>query len=237
MSRRVTRVLCAADPRGDGGALERLCRAAGEQDAQVIAIVGDLTGDGGTAESLRTVFKALGKGGIPSYWVPGPGDAPVAAYLREAHNMEVVFPMLHGVHGTAAFTPDGHVVVAGMGGQIDDDPDAQRQEEQRLSYPRWEAEYRLKLVSELDEHQRMLLFCTPPAHKGHDGSGTAGSEAVTELVATHRPRLVVCGGDQRTELIGRSIVVAPGSLAQDGHYAIADMHTREVETNTISVVA
>jgi Icc-related predicted phosphoesterase len=237
MSRRVTRVLCAAEPRGDGGAIERLCHVASEQDAQVMAIVGDLTSGDSATEGLRTVFKALGKGGIPSYWVPGPGDAPIAGYLREAHNMEVVFPMLHGIHGTAAFTPDGHVVVAGMGGGISDDPEAPRDEEERLTYPRWEAEYRLKLVSELDEHQRMLLFHSPPAHKGDDGAAHGGSEAVAELIATLRPRLVVCGGPQRTELIGRSLVVAPGSLAEDGAYAIADMHTREVETNTISVTA
>lgn len=79
----------------------------------------------------------------------------------------------------------------------------------------------------------MLAFWSPPAHKGR---GVAGSEVVAELVATYRPRLVVCSGEARSELIGRSTVVAPGRLA-DGCYAIADLHTQDVELATISVPA
>ena len=55
--------------------------------------------------------------------MPGPGDAPISDYLREAYNMETVFPLLRGVHGTAAFAPDGHLLFAGMGGEVDDDLD------------------------------------------------------------------------------------------------------------------
>jgi hypothetical protein len=40
--------------------------------------------------------------------LPGPGDAPVDHCLREAYNVEVVFPFLRDVHGTMAFAP-GHV--------------------------------------------------------------------------------------------------------------------------------
>jgi len=79
----------------------------------------------------------------------------------------------------------------------------------------------------------VLAFWSPPAHKGR---GVAGSEVVAELVATYRPRLVVCSGEARSELIGRSTVVAPGRLA-DGCYAIADLHTQDVELATISVPA
>jgi Icc-related predicted phosphoesterase len=49
-----------------------------------------------------------------------------------------------------------------------------------LSHPRWEPEYRLKLVGEL-----------------------------------------------RSEMLGRSVVVAPGAL-DDGRYAVVDLHRREV---------
>jgi hypothetical protein len=146
--------------------------------------------------------------------VPGPGDAPVDHYLREAYNVEVVFPLLRGLHGTMAFAP-GHVLFAGFGGEVSDDPDAARDETTRLSYPRWEPEYRLKLVHELAEHQLVVLLATPPAHKGH---GTTGSEALAELVGSHRPRVVVCGGERRSETLGRSLVVSPGPL-DDGHYA------------------
>ena len=234
MGRRVSRVLCVSDPRGDGAALKRLRDVAGEQDVQAIAVVGDLSA-GGEKDGYRAVFKALGTIGLPTFWVPGPNDAPVDRYLREAYNMEVVFPYLHGVHGTVAFA-DGHVLFAGMGGVIDDDPDVARDEQDRLRYPRWEAEYRLKLIRELDEHQIVMAFWSAPEHKG---AGTPGSEAVAELVATYRPRLVICGGAGGTqpELIGRSAIVCPGSLADGGHYAIADLHSHDVELGRVSVTA
>jgi Icc-related predicted phosphoesterase len=171
------------------------------------------------------VFRALGEAGLPTYWIPGPDDAPVADYLREAQNVEIVFPQLHGVHGTAAFTPDHHVVVAGVGGEISDDPGEEREEVERLRYPRWEAEYRLKLIRDLPRHELVLMFATPPAHKG---THSAGSEAIAELVGTHRPRLVISGGERRTGMLGRTLHLAPGSL-RDGQYAIANLRTYEVQ--------
>jgi Icc-related predicted phosphoesterase len=231
-SQRVNRILCAADPKGSADALERLLAGAEEHDVQAVAIVGDLTGGDDAAESYRSVFRSLGSAALPTYWVPGPGDAPIDHYLREAHNIEIVFPFLHGIHGTAAFAP-GYVLFAGFGGEVGDDPDGARDERERLRYPRWEAEYRLKLVRELDEHQLVLLFSTHPAHKGH---GTAGSEALAELIGTYRPRLVVCGGDRGDEMLGRSLVVAPGSLA-DGHYAVVDLHAHQVQHLELAGVA
>jgi hypothetical protein len=223
MSRnRVTKVLCAAAPRGVSPAVEHLVEAARQRDdVHAIALVGDL-GNGDPA-GYRALFRLLASTELPTYWVPGPGDAPVEHYLREAYNIEIVFPFLRGLHGTIAFAP-GHVVFAGFGGEVSDDPEAARDETARLSYPRWEPEYRLKLVGELAEHELVLLLATPPAHKGH---GTTGSEALAELVGSHRPRVVVCGGERRSETLGRSLVVAPGAL-DDGHCAVVDLHSREV---------
>jgi uncharacterized protein len=224
MSRnRVTKILCAAGPRDANSAVEHLVEAARRrEDVHAVALVGDLgTGD---PAAYRALFRLLASTELPTYWVPGPGDAPIDHYLREAYNVEVVFPSLRGVHGTMAFAP-GPVLFAGFGGDVSDDPDAAREESARLSYPRWEPEYRLKLVRELAEHELVLLLATPPAHKGH---GSTGSEALAELVGSYRPRLVVCGGEQRTETLGRSLVVAPGRLA-DGHYAVVDLHSRDVE--------
>ena len=157
----------------------------------------------------------------------------MAHYLREDHAVEIVHPAVHGVHGTAAWAPDGHVIFAGLGGTIDDDPDAAREEVAALRYPRWEAEHRLRILDELGGQQLVLLFATPPAHKGR---GVPGSEVVAELVATHRARLVLCGGEPTTELIGRTLVVAPGSIA-DGRFAVADLHAREAETKVLAEVA
>jgi Icc-related predicted phosphoesterase len=223
-SQHVTRVLCAAEPHGSSAAIEQLLAAGKEHQVQAIALVGDLGAGTGDPSEYRSLFRALAGAQLPSYWVPGVDDAPVAEYLREAQNVEVVFPFLHGVHGTMAFAPGGHVIFAGFGGDVSDDPEAPRDETEHLSYPRWEPEYHLKLVRELDEHQLVLLFWSPPAHKRH---ADRGSEALAELVGTHRPRLVVCGGERNSDMLGRSMVVAPGSLV-DGQYAVADLYDRQI---------
>jgi len=49
----------------------------------------------------------------------------------------------------------------------------------------------------------------------------------------YRPRLVVCNSERGTQTLGRSLVVAPGSL-QDGNYAIADLHAHEVELERLA---
>jgi Icc-related predicted phosphoesterase len=232
MSRtRVTRILCAADPRGSEDAVQRLLVAFEHHHAHAVALVGDLS-DQGRPEGYRQVFRALGHARQPAYWVPGPGDAPVHDYLREAANVEIPFPYLHGVHGTVAFAP-GYVLFAGIGGQISDDPDDPREETDGLRYPRWEPEYRLKLLRELKDYQLVMLLATPPAHKGR---GTAGSEVLAELVNTYGPRLVICGGDRGTEMLGRSLVVSPGSLA-DGDYAIADLQAHDVAFEQLATAA
>jgi uncharacterized protein len=230
--RRVSRILCAAEPRGSAGAVEQLLGACRDADAQAVAIVGDIGGGDDRTASYRAVLHALGRDGRPAFWLPGAGDAPLGALLREAYNMEVVHPSLHGVHGTAAFA-DEHVVVAGLGGQVSDEPDAPRDEQQTVRYPRWEAEYRLRILREMPEHQLALMFWTPPAHKGR---GEAGSEALAELVNTYRPRVVVCGGERGSETLGRTLVVAPGAL-RDGHYAIAHVHDRTAELASFAAAA
>jgi len=219
---RLTRLVCAADPGGSTEAIAAVVEAAERDDAQAIAVVGNLGAGSAAPQSRRAVFRALAAARRPVFWVPGPDDAPVAAYLHEAHSIEIVHGDLHGVHGTAALAP-GQVVVAGLGGEISDDPDEPREEIERLRYPRWEAEYRLKLLGEWPEHERVLLFHTHPEHKG---LGRAGSDAVAELIGTFRPRVVVCSGEPSPELLGRSLIVAPGR-ASDGHYAVVDLHNRE----------
>jgi Icc-related predicted phosphoesterase len=225
MSTHVTRILCAADPAGSEEAVARLAEAAAAHDAQLILIAGDLGAAGDGRARYGKLFRTVAQRQVPSYWVPGANDAPIGTYLREAANAETVFASLRGVHGTAALTRDGHIAIAGMGGEIDDEIESARDEEQRLRYPRWEAEYRLKILGELGELERILLFSTPPAHKG---LGTPGSETVSQLIATYRARLAVVGGPRTSETIGRTMVVAPGALS-DGHYAIVDLAAKDVE--------
>jgi Icc-related predicted phosphoesterase len=228
----LTRILCMAEPRGSAAVIGQLLESPERLGVQAIAVVGDLGAGPGLRASYRALFRALGNVRLPAFWVPGPGDAPIVEYLRESHKIEVVFPALHGVHGTAALGP-GEVIFAGVGGEISDDPGAERDEVDRVRLPRWEPEYRLKLLREMPEHERVLLFATPPVHKG---LGTAGSDVVAELVGTYRPRLVVCGGPSASESLGRSLVVAPGSAAE-GHYAIVDLPAHSVELEELSTAA
>jgi Icc-related predicted phosphoesterase len=222
---RVNTILCVADPGGSQLATERLRAAADEHEPDAIAVVGDLSA-GGRADGYRPFLHALAATGLPAFWVPGRGDAPLDAYVREAHAVERAHPRLHGIHGTAALDPGGHLVFAGMGGEIDDDPAASRHEDDHLAYARVEAEYRLRLLDEFPEHDSVLLFWSPPARRGHRNGASA---TVEELIKTYRPRLGGSGGERRTETLGKqSLVVAPGSL-REGHFAIADLGRHEVD--------
>jgi Icc-related predicted phosphoesterase len=222
------KLLAVAGVEGDVDRLREVLEAEG-RSVDAVALVGDLAAPWGPNGIYRDVFRLLGETGKPAFWVPGVNDAPVHDYLIEAFNLEVVFPSLHVVHGTFATAP-GDLVFAGLGGEIVDDPDTLRAEEALLRYPGWEAEYRLRMLSELDEYPLVLLFATPPAHKG---LGDPGSGVVAELIKTYSPRVAIVGGrDPKHELLGRSLVVCPGSLA-DGRYAVVDMDSSTVEQSQL----
>lgn len=234
MRKYVRRVLAAANVRGEVENVERLAEVVESADVDAIALVGDLAGKEKKAESYRAVFKALAKLNKPAFYVPGPNDAPVYEYLREAYNIEVVFPFLHGVHGTFGFGP-GYVVFAGMGGEIVDDPDFIREEIEALRYPGWEAEYRMKVLRELKDYQKVFLFATKPEHKG---LGEQGSEVVAELIKTFKPRVAIVAGpnlpgaDLKHEMLGTTLVVMPGSLSE-GDFSVIDINTQKFETGNV----
>ena len=228
-SEHVNRILCAADPNGSVDAIERLLATADEDGVDAIALLGDI---GERGDGHRAVFRALARARCPVFWVPGSGDAPIEHYLHEAFTIEMAFPLLRGVHGTAAFGPGG-LLLAGFGGEIDDEPRHFRDERNKLSYPRWEAEYRLKVLGEFDYNELVLLFWAAPAPKGLE---LRGSGAVAELIGTYRPRLALCAGEHRVEALGRSLVVAPGRL-RDGHCAVADLHERTAELRELGTSA
>jgi len=218
-------VLLACEPRGNADAVERLVQAASEAQADAVAVVGDLTGPNPTAETLARLFKILGSADLPTFHVPGPDDAPIVDYLREAYNVELVYPYMHGVHGTFAFGP-GHVVFAGMGGEIVDEARRDREEVARLRYEAWEAEYRLKVLHELKDYLRVFLFTTPPYHRGME---RGASQELAQLIKTHNPQLVVVRTpDFQQEWLGTSHVVGPGFL-MEGKAARFDFRERRAE--------
>jgi uncharacterized protein len=225
MAQRIRTLLAIGDIRGEVEALEQVLERLPETGADAVAVIGDLGVAWSKADTYRAIFRSLGEAGRPTFWVPGPTDAPLEDYLREAHNMEIAFPSLHGVHGTAA-QAGGQLLFAGMGGEIVDTPDAKRGEEALLHYPAWEVEYRLKIVREFKDRRTVFLFTTPPAHKGLHGPG---SEVLAELIKTYNPRLVLVRGDGvAEERIGKSLVVTPGRLDQ-GEYALVDLQELTVQ--------
>jgi uncharacterized protein len=225
VSGHITRIVTSCGLRGQSKEVERLLEAAGEDEADALALLGDLGAEGEVRE-YAAILRTVGRANVPAFYIPGPGDAPFGKYLREAHNTEVVFPSMHGVHGAFALAPGYQLLFAGMGGEIVDDPNHKREELERLSYPGWEVEYRLKILRELKDYPKVFLFATPPAHKGlREG----GSEVLAEVVKTYAPDLVLTGGDGfHEEQLGSSLVVSPGRL-NEGEYALVDLSEREVE--------
>jgi Icc-related predicted phosphoesterase len=222
------KLLAVGDLNGEVEALETLLEELGDEPIDAVTVVGDLGAPWSKADVYRALFKTLGRSGLAAFWVPGKNDAPLSDYLRESYNMEVAYPKLRGVHATAAVGPD-HVLFAGIGGEIDDDPDAVRSEEALIRYPGWEAEYSLKVVGEFKDYEKVFLFTTRPRHKGlHED----GSEVLAELINTYRPRIVVTAGDEPAEeRLGTSLLVTPGRLDR-GRYALIDLHGSAVELGT-----
>ena len=227
MARRIRTLLAIGDIRGEIEPLKRVLERLPETGADAVAATGDLGAAWSKADTYREIFRTLGEAGRPTFWVPGPTDAPLDDHLREAHNLEIAFPLLHGVHGTAV-QADGQLLFAGMGGEIVDDPAAKRGEEALLRYPGWEVEYRLKIIREFKDRRMVFLFTTPPAHKGLHGQG---SEVLAELIKTYNPRVVLVRGEGVAEgRIGKSLIVSPGRLDQ-GEYAVVDLHELTVEAS------
>lgn len=233
MGRDVRKLLAVGGISGAVEPLELLLGELTETPVDVVAVVGDLGAPWSKPDTYRTIFKTLGRVEKPTFWVPGPTDAPLRDYLRESYNMEIAYPHLHGVHGTVALAP-GPVLFAGIGGEIVDDPEAIRGEEAVLRYPGWEVEYRLKIIREFKDHPSVFLFTTRPAHKG---LREPGSEAVAELIKTYSPRLAIVAGEGVTEeRLAKTLVVSPGRLDR-GQYAMIDLHDLTVEVGTVAAQA
>ncbi len=228
MRRLVRRVLAAAAPLGELQMVERLARLVPDTGSEALVVLGSLAPRSGTTGHYRQLFKTLAEANLPTFYVPGPDDAPVQEYLQEAYNIEIVYPFLHGVHGTFAFGP-GHVLFAGMGGEILDDPETRREERERLCYPAWEVEYRFKVLQELKDYQKVFLFTTAPEHKGlHE----RGSAVLAEMIKSYKPRLVLLPGTRKHERLGSSLLVMPGRLSE-GDFVVVDLREEKIEVGDV----
>jgi Icc-related predicted phosphoesterase len=178
------------------------------------------------ARLYEMLFDALGQLNVPVAVIPGVLDSPKGRYLRAVLHHESIFPTFRSVHGSFVVAPERSYVVAGFGGLL-----TERDSEDYFMFvsPRWEVEYYLKFVNEL-EQERILLFHTPPT--GIDGRlDEKGSPIVNELIKTYHPKFVFCGGSldvQTKQMVGDSMVILPGGLDR-GNYALLDCRERVAE--------
>ncbi|HWP35561.1 MAG TPA: heat-stable protein [Thermodesulfobacteriota bacterium] len=228
MRRLIRKLVAAAGPAREPQTVERLVACALDAGADALAILGGLAPGEQAPRDYRRLLHSLAQANLPTFFVPGAEDAPIQEYLQEAYNIEIVYPFMHGVHGTFALGP-GSVVVAGMGGEIVDDPKTPRDEVGRLRYPGWEVEYRLKVLEELKDYQRIFLFATPPAHKG---LREPGSEVLAEMVKSYKPRLVLFPGAPRQAHLGSALLAAAGRL-EEGECTLVDVQESSVEAKRL----
>lgn len=227
MRKTIRKILATSNPMGDLEALERLVQVVPETDADALVLIGNLFPKSAHTRDYGVFLRLLAQANLPTYYIPGPQDAPVWEYLREAANVELIHPHLKNVHGSFAFAR-GPYLVAGLGGEVVDD--GKKEEEEVLRYPAWEAEYRFKVLWEVKDYPKVFLFYTHPVHKG---LGEGGSQAVAEVIKTHNPLVAfVAGRGQKKELLGHSYVVVPGDLSE-GEYSVFDLREHHLETGNV----
>lgn len=229
MRKHISKIVAASEPLGNLEEVERLVKKVAEMEVEAVVLLGSLASKSTTHRGYSELFKLLAATRLPTFYIPGSEDVPIDEYLRAAANSEVAYPYLRGVHATFAMAP-GYIVFTGMGGTVIDDPHTVREERETLRYPAWEVEYRLKFLGELKDYQKVFLFSTLPEHKGfHE----RGSEVLAELIKTYNPRLVLVSGKElKREMLGVSLVVIPGSLA-DGKFCVIDLHQHTVEAGSV----
>ncbi|MDX1672994.1 MAG: hypothetical protein R3211_11690, partial [Balneolaceae bacterium] len=183
---------------------------------------GNLTNPDQKTSDVAEIFKLLGKSGIPSYYIPGPQDTPLVAFLREAYNIELIFGSMHGVHGTFAFAPR-HYLFAGMGGELVQDPKKEPPESGSIQYEAWQVEYLFKVLKEMKDYPMIFLFASQPKHRV---ASPEGSDELTQIINTHQPKLVIVRGEEYFERkLGSSLYICPGN-ASKGTAAIIDFQDR-----------
>jgi Icc-related predicted phosphoesterase len=227
MRRTVRYILATSNPMGDLEALEKFVKVAPDTGADAVAVIGNLMPKTAKSRDYAAFFRILSETHLPTAYIPGPEDAPIWEYLREAANTELVRPEMRNVHETFTFWK-GPYLVAGAGGEILDD--GEPEEKEALRYPAWVAEYHLKTLWELKDYPKIFLFYTRPFHKG---LGEGGSHEVAHLIKTHNPLVaIVAGRGQKHEMLGASWVVVPGDLSE-GEYSLLDLRSRKLETGNV----
>ena len=182
MRRTVRHILATSNPMGDLEALEKFVKVAPDTGADAVAVIGNLMPKTAKSRDYAAFFRILSETHLPTAYIPGPEDAPIWEYLREAANTELVRPEMRSVHETFTFWKGPYLV----------------------------AEYHLKTLWELKDYPKIFLLHTRPFHKGLGEGGS--HEVAHLIKTHNPLLVVVAGKGQRHEKLGASWVVVPGDL-------------------------
>ena len=184
MRRTVRHILATSNPMGDLEALEKFVKVAPDTGADAVAVIGNLMPKTAKSRDYAAFFRILSETHLPTAYIPGPEDAPIWEYLREAANTELVRPEMRSVHETFTFWKGPYLV----------------------------AEYHLKTLWELKDYPKIFLLHTRPFHKGLGEGGS--HEVALLIKTHNPLVAIVAGRGQKHEMLGASWVVVPGDLSE-----------------------
>ena len=155
--------------------------------------------------------------------IPGNMDAPVKRYYKVINYKLGFSSYLHQIH--EGFWPhEKGYVFSGFGGSIDE------VKEEFFVFQSTPDELG-SLMVEKDQGKLVFLFHHPPTGGvGISGDVDRGHQAINDIIEKYEPWMVFVGHshEQKTQKIGNTIVLNPGSLKK-GQAAIVDLETRKHE--------
>lgn len=216
------RFLLCSGVAGKEEALQRLLLAVEEMRPEAVLFAGGVLNPSphptGTAEwherhhadiaALDRFFQAIGKPGILTAVIPGPGDAPLQAFLHRGMHAETEFRGLNLVHGSLADTDAA--TIAGVGGALTPFEDSG---DHVIRCSRTMARYLLRPFQTARKMPKILLLAEAPT--GRLG-GAEGSSIAAEFIDSYHPIVCVVGGAtarRNAERVARTLIVNPGRLA------------------------
>ena len=210
------RILQASDIHGKLEAAEKISRKAGEVNADLIVIAGDITHFGGPSTALK-ILEIISKPGLPIFFVAGNCDSPeLLSWQPEGFNA-------HNLHGR--MREFSGYLFAGVGGGSGKFGTLTELEED---------EFENILRGFKDAGDRLILVThSPPYGTEADYTGTKhiGSTSVKRFIEEVKPLLVCAGhaheGRSITRL-GRTMIVNAGP-AKDGFCAIIEIEDSAVD--------
>jgi Icc-related predicted phosphoesterase len=210
------RILQVSDVHGSLEAAERISRKAGEVNADLIVIAGDITHFGGPSTALK-ILERISKSGLPLFFVSGNCDSPeLLSWQPEGLNA-------YNLHGR--MREFSGYLFAGVGGGSGKFGTLTELEED---------EFENILRGFRDVGGKLILVAhSPPYGTEADYTGTKhiGSISVKRFIEEVKPLLVCAGHAHEGRSITRlgSTVVVNAGPAKDGFCAIIEIEDSTVD--------